>query len=175
MFPEMQHLSLKADYDSCISSSSSANSRPPVLHVNGSLLVPLGGLAPLPLTLLQASDPDSPAEQLVFSLVQAASNGELLLFGEKGGGGGTEGREMNSGDTFGWAELKEGQVRFRHRRNRARSVRGLLLFSKYSDLGYISKDISVPVVSVRLRPLSVTLMFTRDVVKIHYPTRRSRK
>lgn len=137
MFPEMQHLSLKADYDSCICSSSSANSRPPVLHVNGSLLVPLGGLAPLPLTLLQVSDPDSPAEQLVFSLVQAASNGELLLFGEEGGGGGSEGRELNSGDTFGWAELKEGQVRFRHRRNRARSVRGLpplLLFSKYSDL-----------------------------------------
>lgn len=138
MFPEMQHLSLKADCDSCVCSSSSANSRPPVLHVNSSLLVPLGGLAPLPLTLLQVSDPDSPAERLIFSLVQAASNGELLLFGEEGGGGGTEGRELNSGDTFGWAELKEGQVRFRHRRNRARSVQvlpPLLLFSKYSDLG----------------------------------------
>lgn len=131
MFPEMQHLSLKADSRIC--SSSSANSRPPVLHVNGSLLVPLGGLAPLPPTLLQVSDPDSPVERLVFSLVQAASNGELLLFGEEGGGGGTDGRELNSGDTFSWAELKEGQVRFRHRRNRARSVRRLpplLLFRK---------------------------------------------
>lgn len=128
--------SIKADYDSCLCSSSSANSHPPVLHVNGSLLVPLGGLAPLPPTLLQVSDPDSLAEQLVFSLVQAASNGELLLFGEEGGGGGTEGRELNSGDTFGWAELKEGQVRFRHRRNRARSVRWLptlLLFSKFGE------------------------------------------
>lgn len=103
--------------------SSTVNSRPPVLHVNGSLLVPLGAVAPLPATLLQVADPDSPSEQLVFSLVQAPSNGELLLFGEEARGGGMEGRQLNRGDTFGWAELKGGRVRFRHRRDKARSVR----------------------------------------------------
>lgn len=104
--------------------SSTVNSRPPVLHVNGSLLVPLGALAPLHATLLQVTDPDSPSERFVFSLVQAPSNGELLLFGEEGRGGGTEGRQLNRGDTFGWADLRGDRVRFRHRRDKARSVRG---------------------------------------------------
>lgn len=102
-------------------SSSSANVHPPVLHVNGSLLVPLGGLAPLGPALLQARDPDGPSQRLVFSLVRAPSNGELLLLGgEEGRGGAAEGRELNVGDAFGWAELKDGQVRFRHRRHQAR-------------------------------------------------------
>lgn len=117
---------------------STVNSRPPVLHVNGSLLVPLGALAPLPATLLQVTDPDSLSEQLVFSLVQAPSNGELLLFGQEGRGGGTEGRQLNRGDTFGWAELKGGWVRFKHRRDKARLVRGCFPivtvgFSKYLE------------------------------------------
>lgn len=94
------------------------NIRPPLLHISGSLLVPLGGSAPLPPSLLQVTDPDSPPQQLVFRLVQAPSNGELLLLG----GGGTEARQLHRGDTFGWAELKGGRVRFRHRRDRARSV-----------------------------------------------------
>lgn len=115
-------MAFQADDDSCTSSSSSANRHPPSLHVNGSLLVTLGDFAPLPPTLLQVSDPDSPPEALVFSLAQAPGNGELLLY--KVDGRGTEIRELNLGDTFSWAELQDGQVHFRHWRDRARSVWG---------------------------------------------------
>lgn len=104
--------------------SSTVNGRPPVLRVNGSLLVPLGAIAPLPSTLLWVTDPDSPSERLVFSLVQTPSNGELLLLGEEGRGGGVQGHQLNRGDTFGWAELKGGRVCFRHRRDKSRSVLG---------------------------------------------------
>lgn len=102
------------------------NTRPPVLHVNGSLLVPLGGFAPLPPTLLHVKDPDSPAERLIFQLIQGPSNGRLVLFkaqeGEGMGGQGQTGQEVTGDDTFTWAELKSGRVRFRHLKDKARSV-----------------------------------------------------
>uniref|UniRef100_A0AAX7VKR4 Fraser extracellular matrix complex subunit 1 n=1 Tax=Astatotilapia calliptera TaxID=8154 RepID=A0AAX7VKR4_ASTCA len=61
------------------------NAHTPALHVNGSLLVPFDGFAPLLPTLLQVKDPDSPSEQLIFQLVQKPSNGRLVLFrGEEG-------------------------------------------------------------------------------------------
>uniref|UniRef100_A0AAX7TTD3 VWFC domain-containing protein n=1 Tax=Astatotilapia calliptera TaxID=8154 RepID=A0AAX7TTD3_ASTCA len=63
----------------------SVNAHTPALHVNGSLLVPFDGFAPLLPTLLQVKDPDSPSEQLIFQLVQKPSNGRLVLFrGEEG-------------------------------------------------------------------------------------------
>lgn len=102
----------------------SGNTRPPVLQVNGSLPVPLGGLVPLPPTLLQVEDPDSPSERLIFQLVQGPSNGRLVLFGgeegEERGGRGKSGRELTRDDTFTWAELRTGRVRFRHQKDKAR-------------------------------------------------------
>lgn len=95
------------------------NIRPPVLQVNGSLLVPLGGLAPLPPSLLRVKDPDSPPERLVFQLVRVPANGRLVLFGAEGEG---SGRDLNGDDTFTWAELRSGRVRFRHQEDKARSV-----------------------------------------------------
>lgn len=145
------------------------NSRPPVLRVNGSLLVPLGALAPLPATLLQVTDPDSPSERLVFSLVQVPSNGELLLFGEEGRGGGTEAHELNRGDTFGWAELKGGRVRFRHRRDKARSVRGCfpIVVVQFSNYFKHIRVVNVRCRFLRTRYLNAALTFTSDTVKIH--------
>ncbi|XP_067377534.1 extracellular matrix protein FRAS1 isoform X3 [Channa argus] len=97
-----------------------ANTHPPALQVNGSLLVPLGGFAPLPPTLLHVKDPDSPSERLIFQLIRGPSNGRLVLLrapeGEEEGG-----RELTRDDTFTWAELRTGRVRFRHQKDKART------------------------------------------------------
>lgn len=102
----------------------SVNTHPPALQVNGSLLVPLGGFAPLPPTLLQLKDPDSPSERLIFQLDHGPSNGQLVVFrgeeGEENGGQRTLGRELTREDTFTWAELRTGRVRFRHQKDKAR-------------------------------------------------------
>lgn len=98
------------------------NNHPPALHINGSLLVPLGGFALLPPTLLQVKDSDSPSEQLVFHLVRGPSNGQLVLFRWEEGEGnrGMAARELIRDDTFTWAELKNGRVYFRHQKDKAR-------------------------------------------------------
>lgn len=105
----------------------SVNAHTPALHVNGSLLVPFDGFAPLLPTLLQVKDPDSPSEQLIFQLVQKPSNGRLVLFrGEEGEE--TGGREIKKDYTFTWAELRHGRVRFQYQRDKDRSVRWTKLF-----------------------------------------------
>uniref|UniRef100_A0A3Q4HVK7 Fraser extracellular matrix complex subunit 1 n=1 Tax=Neolamprologus brichardi TaxID=32507 RepID=A0A3Q4HVK7_NEOBR len=96
------------------------NAHTPALHVNGSLLVPFDGFAPLLPTLLQVKDPDSPSEQLIFQLVQKPSNGRLVLFrGEEGEE--TGGQEIKKDDTFTWAELRHGRVRFQYQRDKDRN------------------------------------------------------
>lgn len=104
----------------------SVNTRPPVLYVNGSLLVPLDSFALLPPTLLHVKDPDSPPDWLIFQLIQGPSNGRLVLFkaqeGEERGAQGKAGQELNRDDIFTWEELKTGWVRFKHQKDKARSV-----------------------------------------------------
>lgn len=104
----------------------SVNTQPPALQVNGSLLVPLGGFTSLPPTLLHVKDPDSPSERLNFQLVQGPTNGQLVLFrlekGEVRGGEGTAGRQLTRNDTFTWEELRDGRVRFKHQKDKARCV-----------------------------------------------------
>lgn len=137
------------------------NSHPPLLHVSGPLLVPLGASAPLPPGLLRVTDPDSPPQRLVFSLVQAPSNGELLL----SGGGATEARQLRRGDTFDWAELNAGRVRFRHRRDRARSVPGGRRGRIRAACNPSGKcQVSV---SAEIRRLGDALTFNGHAVKIH--------
>ncbi|CAK6982948.1 LOW QUALITY PROTEIN: extracellular matrix protein FRAS1, partial [Scomber scombrus] len=101
------------------------NTQPPTLQVNGSLLVPIGGFAPLPRTLLKVKDRDSPSERLIFQLVQGPGNGRLVLFrgeeeaGEEKEGRRKAGRELSKDDTFTWEELRAGRVRFRHQKDKA--------------------------------------------------------
>ncbi|XP_028271092.1 extracellular matrix organizing protein FRAS1 isoform X9 [Parambassis ranga] len=98
------------------------NVHPPALQVNRSLLVPLDGFAQLLPALLQVKDPDSESEQLVFQLVQSPTNGRLVLFREEEEEEGARaGRELSRDDTFTWAELGLGRVRFRHQKDQARS------------------------------------------------------
>lgn len=108
----------------------SVNTQPPALHINGSLLVPLDGFAPLSPSQLQVKDLDSPTEQLIFQLVQSPSNGQLLLFrggdGDETGGQEMKPRELIRDDTFTWADLRTGRVGLRHQKDKARSV-GVML------------------------------------------------
>ncbi|KAM8885583.1 extracellular matrix organizing protein FRAS1 isoform 1-T2 [Spinachia spinachia] len=129
------------------------NTRPPALRVNGSLLVPLGGSAPLAPDLLLAEDPDGPSEQLVFRVLRAPANGRLVLFG--GEGGGEEGRDLTGNDTFTWAELRSGRVRFRHQRDKARSGEFTLLVS---DPQLFSQPEAVQVQAVSTQPPRVSAL-----------------
>ncbi|XP_008299754.1 extracellular matrix protein FRAS1-like [Stegastes partitus] len=128
-----------------------ANSHPPVLRVNGSLLVPLDGSAPLPSTLLQVTDPDGPPDQLVFSLVQAPASGQLVLLGGEDGGEAELGRD----DTFTWAQLDLGRVRFRHRRDEARTGEFKL---RAADPQLLSQPETVQVRVVSMQPPSVVTL-----------------
>ncbi|XP_074526804.1 extracellular matrix organizing protein FRAS1 [Halichoeres trimaculatus] len=135
--------------------SCSANSRPPSLQVNGSLQVPVGGETLLPPTLLQVKDPDSPPERLVIHLVQSPSNGQLILIRGEGGG-----QELSQDDTFTWAELRAGRVRFRHQRDLSRSGQFAL---RVSDPQLFSEPQTVQVQAVSLQPPRVLTLSSLPV------------
>ncbi|XP_076007225.1 extracellular matrix organizing protein FRAS1 [Genypterus blacodes] len=130
------------------------NSHPPKLHVNGSLLVPLGGLSSLSPRLLSVKDLDSPSEQLIFQLLQDPSNGWLVLFSgeeeeEDGGARGKVGKELSRDDTFTWEDLTAGQVRFRHNKDKARRSEFTL---RVADPQLFSQPETVQVQAVSMQP-----------------------
>ncbi|XP_034027090.1 extracellular matrix protein FRAS1 [Thalassophryne amazonica] len=137
------------------------NTRPPTLRINGSVLVPLGGSAPLPPTLLLVKDPDSPPDQLIFQLLHTPRNGQLVLFG----GDGEEtrrGRELARNNAFTWEELRSGQVWFRHSKNKARSGEFTLLAA---DPQLFSQPETVRVSAVSMQPprlLTLTPLHVED-------------
>ncbi|XP_028297024.1 extracellular matrix protein FRAS1-like, partial [Gouania willdenowi] len=100
------------------------NSHAPTLQVMGSLMVPVGGFYPLLPPLLQVEDQDSPPENLLLQLVQAPSNGQLVLFrqGEEQWrwGRGLAGHNLSSYSNFTWTEMKLGRVQFRHHSDKPR-------------------------------------------------------
>ncbi|KAM9392081.1 extracellular matrix organizing protein FRAS1 [Pholidichthys leucotaenia] len=130
------------------------NTHSPVLHVNGSLLVPLDGFAPLLPTLLQAKDPDGAPEQLIFQLVQSPSNGRLVVFRGKGGDE-MGGLELKRDDTFTWTELRLSQVRFRHQKDKARSGEFTL---RVGDNQLFSQPKTIQVQAVSLQPPRVVTL-----------------
>uniref|UniRef100_A0A3Q3BPI3 Fraser extracellular matrix complex subunit 1 n=1 Tax=Haplochromis burtoni TaxID=8153 RepID=A0A3Q3BPI3_HAPBU len=154
------------------------NAHTPALHVNGSLLVPFDGFAPLLPTLLQVKDPDSPSEQLIFQLVQKPSNGRLVLFrGEEGEE--TGGREIKKDDTFTWAELRHGRVRFQYQRDKDRSGEFTLrvadpqLFSQPKTIQVRAVSMQPPIV-VTFSPLTVEgrgslATITKSVLQVDDP------
>ncbi|KAM7019160.1 LOW QUALITY PROTEIN: extracellular matrix organizing protein FRAS1 [Tautogolabrus adspersus] len=151
------------------------NVHPPTLQVNGSLLVPVGGVALLPPYLLQVKDPDSPSERLIVQLIQSPSNGQLLLFmGEEG-----KGRDLSQDDTFTWAELRTGRVRFSHQRDRSRSgdfsvrVGDPQLFSQTQRVEVQAVSMQPPKV-ITLSPLTVDgqgamATITKSVLQVDDP------
>ncbi|KAK2838085.1 hypothetical protein Q5P01_015297 [Channa striata] len=136
-----------------------ANTHPPALQVNGSLLVPLGGFAPLPPALLHVKDPDSPPERLMFQLVQGPSNGRLVLLRAPAGEE-EAGRELKRDDTFTWAELRTGRVRFRHQKDKARTGEFTL---RAADPQLFSQPETVQVQAVSMQPPKVVTLGTLPV------------
>ncbi|KAG7220426.1 hypothetical protein INR49_003292 [Caranx melampygus] len=119
------------------------NTQPPVLHVNGSLQVPLGGFAPLPPTLLQVKDADSPSERLPEQ--RAAPPAQR----------GKDGGELTRDDTFTLQELRSGRVRFRHQKDKARTGEFTL---RAADPQLFSQPATVQVQAVSLQPPRVTAL-----------------
>ncbi|XP_028271090.1 extracellular matrix organizing protein FRAS1 isoform X7 [Parambassis ranga] len=156
------------------------NVHPPALQVNRSLLVPLDGFAQLLPALLQVKDPDSESEQLVFQLVQSPTNGRLVLFREEEEEEGARaGRELSRDDTFTWAELGLGRVRFRHQKDQARSgefslrVADPQLFSRPEVIAVHAVSMQPPRV-VTLAPLPVEgrgglATITKSVLQVDDP------
>ncbi|XP_036384589.1 extracellular matrix protein FRAS1-like [Megalops cyprinoides] len=119
------------------------NSQAPVLRVNGSLLVPIGGTGPLDLSVVTARDPDSADEDLVFWVVEPPSHGRLLRLGEG------EGTDLREGDTFTLTDLQNGAVRFAHYREKSR--RGRLIL-RVADPQLLSQAAAVSIQAVSLQP-----------------------
>ncbi|XP_061586644.1 extracellular matrix protein FRAS1 isoform X2 [Cololabis saira] len=134
-----------------------ANTHSPALQINGSLLVPLDGYAPLLPAMLRVEDPDSPPERLLFQLVGGPSNGRLVVFAEeeRGKNGGKAARELNSDDTFTWSELALGRVRFRHQKDRTRTGEFSL---RVADPQLFSQPATIQVQAVSMQPPRVATL-----------------
>ncbi|XP_034152338.1 extracellular matrix protein FRAS1 isoform X3 [Esox lucius] len=119
------------------------NIQAPTLRLNGSLLVPIGGIKPLDTTLLSAQDQDSPLESLLFQLLQTPSSGRLVVL--------QEGRETDLArdDTFSWAQLRDGQVCFTHDKNQAKGDQFTL---RVADPQLFSQPEVVHVQAVSMQP-----------------------
>lgn len=87
---------------------------PPTLHVNGSLILPIGSMKPLDLPLLNVGARGGRLEDVQFRVVSAPTNGQLLLS--------RNGKEVQLGKAghFSWKDVNENQVRFVHSREKPR-------------------------------------------------------
>lgn len=99
-----------------ISSSfvSTANSRAPSLYINGSLLVPIGGVKPLDPALLSIKDADSQSESMLLQLLQPPSNGHLVVLEND------RDRALGTDDIFTFTQLKHRFVRFIHHKEQTK-------------------------------------------------------
>ncbi|XP_032434237.1 extracellular matrix organizing protein FRAS1 isoform X1 [Xiphophorus hellerii] len=133
------------------------NHHSPVLHINGSLLVPIGGSAPLLPSLMEVRDPDSPSGRMIFQLVQEPNNGRLVLLTEEEAGenGGKTRRELHKDDTFTWAQLKRGRVHFTHLKNKARTGEFTL---RAADPQMFSQPAAIQVHAVSMQPPRVVTL-----------------
>ncbi|KAJ8398108.1 hypothetical protein AAFF_G00431850 [Aldrovandia affinis] len=119
------------------------NSHAPGLHINGSLLVKIGGTRPLDLSFMTAQDPDGGMENLVFQLVQPPSNGRLvrLANGEETG--------LSREDSFSFAELRDKAIRFTHAKDKSKSGHFTL---RVADTQHFSEPETINIQAVSLQP-----------------------
>uniref|UniRef100_A0A672MQB1 Extracellular matrix protein FRAS1-like n=1 Tax=Sinocyclocheilus grahami TaxID=75366 RepID=A0A672MQB1_SINGR len=95
-----------------------ANSRAPSLYINGSLLVPIGGVKPLDPALLSIKDADSQSESMLLQLLQPPSNGHLVVLEND------RERALGRDDTFTLTQLKRRAVRFIHDKEVTELIQG---------------------------------------------------
>uniref|UniRef100_A0A8C1KIC1 Fraser extracellular matrix complex subunit 1 n=1 Tax=Cyprinus carpio TaxID=7962 RepID=A0A8C1KIC1_CYPCA len=123
-----------------------ANSRAPSLYINGSLLVPIGGVKPLDAALLSIKDADSQSESMLLQLLQPPSNGHLVVLEND------RERALGRDDTFTLTQLKRRAVRFIHDKEQPKSGQFML---RAADPQLFSQPQSVPVQAVSQQPPTV--------------------
>ncbi|MEE6460302.1 hypothetical protein FKM82_000916 [Ascaphus truei] len=91
------------------------NVHAPVLLVNGSMTVGIGAVRPLDLSFMSVQDQDSDNFNLVFHVVSPPTNGRLVKI--------LHGKEvhLNKDTHFGWEDLREQRVRFKHSKEKSRN------------------------------------------------------
>ncbi|TRY85660.1 hypothetical protein DNTS_020362 [Danionella cerebrum] len=120
-----------------------ANSRAPSLYINGSLLVPIGGVKPLDPTLLSIKDADSQSESMLLQLLQLPSNGHLVVLEND------RERILTKDDTFSFTQLKQRAVRFIHDKEQSKGGQFML---KAGDPQLFSQPQTVPVLALSYQP-----------------------
>ncbi|XP_073717143.1 extracellular matrix organizing protein FRAS1 [Misgurnus anguillicaudatus] len=123
-----------------------ANNRAPSLYINGSLLVPIGGVKPLDPTLLSIKDADSQSESMLLQLLQPPSNGHLVILENE------KERTLGKDDAFTLTQIKSRAVRFIH--DREQSTNGQFLL-RAADPQLFSQPQTVPVQAVSHQPPTV--------------------
>ncbi|KAG2466459.1 FRAS1 protein, partial [Polypterus senegalus] len=119
-----------------------ANSHPPILHVNGTLIVQIGGVKPLDLSFMSIQDLDTIPDQFVFYIVSLPNNGKLVKI--------VKGKQvpMNVDDTFTLSDLQEQAVRFIHSQEKSKIGHFTL---KVSDQQLFSQPGTITVQAVSLQ------------------------
>ncbi|XP_006885356.1 PREDICTED: extracellular matrix protein FRAS1 [Elephantulus edwardii] len=86
----------------------------PSLYVNGSLTLEIGSMKPLDFSFLNVQDQDGRVEDLLFHVVNAPTNGWLVLS--------RNGKEvqLDKAGHFSWNDVKEKKVRFVHSKEKPR-------------------------------------------------------
>ncbi|XP_051540724.1 extracellular matrix organizing protein FRAS1-like [Myxocyprinus asiaticus] len=123
-----------------------ANSRAPSLYINGSLLVPIGGVKPLDQALLSIKDADSQSESMVLQLLQPPNNGHLVILVNE------RARTLARNDIFAFTQLKRRAVRFIHDKEQTKSGQFTL---RAADPQLFSQPQTVPVQAISQQPPAV--------------------
>ncbi|CAM4540352.1 unnamed protein product [Leuciscus chuanchicus] len=123
-----------------------ANSRAPSLYINGSLLVPIGGVKPLDPTLLSIKDADSQSESMLLQLLQPPSNGHLVVLEND------RDRALGRDDIFTFTQLKHRAVRFIHHKEQTKSGQFVL---RAADPQLFSQPQTVSVQALSQQPPTV--------------------
>ncbi|KTF97312.1 hypothetical protein cypCar_00002394 [Cyprinus carpio] len=141
-----------------------ANSRAPSLYINGSLLVPIGGVKPLDAALLSIKDADSQSESMLLQLLQPPSNGHLVVLEND------RERALGRDDTFTLTQLKRRAVRFIHDKEQPKSGQFML---RAADPQLFSQPQSVPVQAVSQQPPTVITTKYSTLTLVRQPSSQS--
>ncbi|XP_052791092.1 extracellular matrix organizing protein FRAS1-like isoform X2 [Mya arenaria] len=146
------------------------NLGPPILKVLNHIEVPDGEIATVDFGLFFVSDPDTPTEDLIVTIVTLPSNGDLVMA--------TEGHdlEIKAGENMTVGEIMEGRLRFRH--HAGHSDKGMCklqvsdnkLTSPYSDLyfqGVMTSAITIATRSLLLATQGDITVIRSSVLDLH--------
>ncbi|WAQ95604.1 FRAS1-like protein [Mya arenaria] len=160
----------QGQYEEGATMSCKGNLGPPILKVLNHIEVPDGEIATVDFGLFFVSDPDTPTEDLIVTIVTLPSNGDLVMA--------TEGHdlEIKAGENMTVGEIMEGRLRFRH--HAGHSDKGMCklqvsdnkLTSPYSDLyfqGVMTSAITIATRSLLLATQGDITVIRSSVLDLH--------